>query len=153
MAQLQRAYLRSHSAPHKYPLSVLWRRLSYREFGYSKMTEMAHLNHIFFFSLAVGQEFFGKKTLADNFFPKSPSTLALFQSLPLNWCLGKGTSLQLSNDTHCIYHSFKEWPLQKLFLFKFVYTEIYPLSFQQKCIFGHLVTGCKPNQRQAFWFL
>ena len=38
--------LRSHSAPRKCPLtilkcplSVLWRRPSYREFGYSKMTE------------------------------------------------------------------------------------------------------------------
>ena len=38
--------LRSHSAPHKClltiskcPLSVLWRCPSYREFGYSKMTE------------------------------------------------------------------------------------------------------------------
>ena len=31
--------LRSHSEPHKCPLSVLWRCPSYREFGYSKMTE------------------------------------------------------------------------------------------------------------------
>ena len=31
--------LPSHSAPHKCPLSVLSRCPSYREFGYSKMTE------------------------------------------------------------------------------------------------------------------
>ena len=31
--------LPSHSAPHKCPLSVLWRCPSYREFSYGKMTE------------------------------------------------------------------------------------------------------------------